>query len=232
MRGKHAIFSFLCFILAFSAQAETVSIKGYLLPGTVQPEFLSPPLKKDSAEWKQDIEKILSAQRDANDQTRAAMRQEEHMSPELVTQVLGPEFTREKRPALYKLLDRVAEDSKSATMAAKAFWNTNRPYLEDKRVNLALEKIDNGAYPSGHACGSRIWAEVAGQVLPDKRAILRAKAESIAQNRLVAGIHYPDDLRGGRQLALLVFGALQMSPEYHHDLESAQKEAGLGSNAR
>ncbi len=217
------IFLLACFFFAISAQAEELH---YLKPGTLKPEFLTPPIEVRSQEWNQEIETILKAQQEATTSDFAAALYEIKVRPELVTQVLGKDFARDTKPATYMLLDKVGADCKTQVHAAKDFWKTKRPYEEDARVKRRLPKLGNGAYPSGHTACPRVMAEVLGELYPEKRGDLRARAEEMAHHRIITGVHYPHDLAGGRAMALLVFGALTQSEMYRVDLEKARAEIG------
>jgi acid phosphatase (class A) len=55
-------------------------------------------------------------------------------------------------------------------------------------------------------------------------ADLRARADVIAQHRIEAGVHYPNDVEGGRLLAMLIVGALSENEDFQDDVENAKKE--------
>jgi acid phosphatase (class A) len=191
------------------------------------PVLLPLPYTEDSAEWKKDIQTVIAVQQHISANDLAALRDEQRMRVELVTSVLGPDFTREKKPATFALLDHVTNDVTTISEADKKYWHIKRPYLEDPHVKLLVDPIDSSpAYPSGHTAESRVLAEVLGMLYPGKLATLRARADQIAWHRVEAGVHYPHDLDGGRLLAMLITGAMVKCDAFQTDLAAARKEAG------
>ncbi|MDX2073164.1 MAG: phosphatase PAP2 family protein [Alphaproteobacteria bacterium] len=209
----------LCLLAAPAAHATP-----YFSADTVPPTLIDPPFAADSAGQKADIDAIIQAQAKANPAEVASAREERNMRPELVTLAVNSALTREAYPALYHLLDRVSDTSYVTTQAAKNYWNTKRPYLMDTRVKALIEAHDNPAYPSGHTSGSYSWAHVLAMLLPEKREAFMARAEEIAQHRVLVGMHYHYDLKGGRELALLMVGALTQNAEFQKDLAAAKVE--------
>jgi acid phosphatase (class A) len=226
MRFLRLAFISLAFVCAapiplFAAEAH------YVASAELPPQLLPPPPSEGSAGWKKNIEGVLAAQKHVGKGDLAAMRDEQHVRLGLMTDVVGPDFTREKFPRAYLLLDRVFEDSENIAHADKQFWHTRRPYLTDKHVRLLIDRIDQSpAYPSGHTSFSRVVAEVLGLLYPDRLADLRARADAIAYHRIEAGVHYPGDVEGGRLLAMLVVGALMKNDDFQSDLAAAREEIG------
>lgn len=221
----------LCALQPATAQAIT-STEGrwfYINPGTLSPLLLPAPPASGSPEEKVQIEVIITrAQKDLTSADLTAMRDEQHVRLELMTQMLGPDFTREQKPKTFALLDRVMVDTRNLSDHAKNFWHTQRPYLVDRRVKLRIDPLDNSpAYPSGHTCFSWVMAEVLGMLYPDQAAALRARADVIAWHRVQAGVHYPVDLDGGRFLAMQIVGALMQNDAFQEDFAAARQEASL-----
>jgi acid phosphatase (class A) len=203
----------------FAYEAHYVSVE------ELPPQLLVPPPSEGSALWRKDIQEVLAAQKHIGGGTLTNVRHEQELRVELVTDVLGPDFTREKFPRPFALIDRVFEDSEAISGADKKFWHIKRPYLADRHVKLFVDRIDQSpSYPSGHTCGSRVVAEVLGMLYPERLEDLRARADSVALHRVVAGVHYPSDIEAGRLLAAMIVGALMKSEAFREDLEEARGE--------
>jgi len=197
----------------------------YVLPDDLAPQLLPPPPAEGSPAWKEEIKAVVKAQKKLSTQDIAAIHDEQHLKLELVTSVMGPDFTPTKFPHTFKLLGNVFTDTEIVTGADKNFWHTRRPYLTDKRVKLMVDPIDqNPSYPSGHAAASRVAAEVLGMLYPHRLEELRARAEAIAYHRVEAGVHYPNDIEAGRMVAMMVIGALSKSDGFKADLAVAREE--------
>lgn len=200
----------------------------YVAPDSLPPLLLPPPPAQGSAEDRRQIHVIIAVQKHISKADSLAMRDEQHVRLELMTHLLGNDFTREQKPKTFALLDRVMADTRALSEADKNFWHTQRPYLRNSHIKLGVDPLDaSPAYPSGHACFSRVMAEVLGMIYPDRLADLRAQADAIAWRRVEAGVHYPVDIDGGRLLAMLILGALMQNDAFLDDLSDARREAGL-----
>jgi acid phosphatase (class A) len=203
----------------------------YLEPAQIPPTFLFKPWEEQSAEWKKDVQEIMEMQKNAGSEEVRQAAAEKHMAPEMVVSVLGAEYARDRYPVLFELLDKVGEDCKAINNQAKDYWLTRRPYLAaSKEVKALIAAHDNPAYPSGHTSGSLLWAEVLGQLFPDKRELLRARANDIAYRRVLVGMHYPVDVQGGRAVARLTLGALWQNEAFKRDFAAAKQEIEKGKH--
>lgn len=210
-----------CLLLPHQGYASTF----YANPDLLPPTLLAPPPTEGSPFNKSNIDMVIRAQKNVTDDARKAIREEQHLTPDLITSVLGPRFTQAEYPAAYALIDHVFYDSEAVTAIDKKYWHTRRPYLVDHRVKLMVDPIDsNPSYPSGHTSGSRVVAEVLAQLFPNYQEGLRSKASQIAWHRVQAGVHYPVDIHAGEEVAMLVLGAVMASPDYQRDFAAAQAE--------
>jgi acid phosphatase (class A) len=214
----------LFLMLATLATSNMAQAQPYMDAASINPELLTPPPAPHSAPWNADIDKIIALQKSPDQAVIAQAAAELVMAPELVTLAVHPALTRADYPAVYQLLDNVAYTSKSINGTAKDFWHTKRPYQSDNRVKALIFAHDNPAYPSGHTTGSYVWAYVLSELLPQKRTLFMQRAEAIAQHRVLVGMHYPHDLVGGKELALLIMGGLLQNADFRQDFELAKKE--------
>lgn len=198
--------------------------KPYFTADSISPTLLTPPTKEDSAESKKEIAEIIELQKNPDPNEIMQAEKEVHYTPETLVLAVDEKMSRERFVHLYNLLDRVAETSQIANDRAKEYWNTKRPYLLDKRVKALVEVHSNPAYPSGHTCGSFTTAHVMGLILPQKRDEFYARAQKIAWHRVIVGMHFPTDLKGGKEMALLVIGGLLQNAEFQQDLAEVKKE--------
>ncbi len=186
---------------------------------------LQSPPAVDSPEWKREVQEVLNAQRKASKKQITDGRREHKMRLELVAETLNPRFDRVRYPLTYQLLQQVGNDCRAVVHAAKTHWDTTRPYLVDKSIKALVEGANtNGAYPSGHATCSHVWAEVLAQLVPEKKADLKARAEAIAYHRVVLGLHFPHDVKGGEQLAAMFWEQLQSTRTFQTQTALAQRE--------
>lgn len=185
---------------------------------------LTPPPVKNSPAWRADLDAVMAAQKKYTASDVAHAKDERDLRPELTAAALGKNFTRMDYPQTYVLLDRAEQDCKSAVEEAKLYWHTLRPYQQDVRVKALVPAHSNGAYPSGHTACSRLLADILADLYPKKKFALVRRADAIAQHRVLAGMHYPADLAGGRELAAQLYHDMQTSPAYQTDFNAARGE--------
>lgn len=101
-----------------------------------------------------------------------------------------------------------------------------RPYYADKRVHPAVHKEWTRAYPSGHAAISRIFARLLSRLDPSREAAFLQRAERIAEDRVLAGLHHPTDIAAGKELAEKVLAALWATPGFRHEFGALMRAAG------
>lgn len=195
----------------------------YLKEDAIPLTLIPPPPGEGSAQWLDEIEHIKVLQRAPDNAALQRAEAEIKMRAEMVADML-PGLTRTTYPATFKLLDNIKKDSRVINHAAKAYYNTKRPYVVSDEIEALIAAHNNPAYPSGHTMGAMIWAEVLGQLLPEHAALLRDRAAEIAEHRVLTGMHYPADLDGGRALAYLTLGALWQSEVFLADLAAAKAE--------
>jgi hypothetical protein len=117
-------------------------------------------------------------------------------------------------PRTLELMALATSFASFVVQQAKVLVNRPRPHLLSEHVQPLIATPPYSASPSGHACESalvgRLLAALIDAAQPNKanakrREALRAKfeqlAQRIAENRVVAGIHYPLDSKEGVDLA-------------------------------
>lgn len=203
----------------------------YFPKETISPALLTPPLAPHSDAWNAEVASIITKQQHADATEITKAEKERVMRPELMTLATEPNLTRERFPLTYHLLDKVRITTREIGDYAKNYWHTKRPYIMDSRIKPLIEPHDNPAYPSGHTVGSYVWAYTLALAIPEKQKDFLQRADEIAQHRVLVGMHYPHDLRGGRELALLTMGALLQNKDFLHDVENAKNEIKQHPNA-
>ncbi|MBY0428004.1 MAG: phosphatase PAP2 family protein [Alphaproteobacteria bacterium] len=197
----------------------------YLDPEIISPQLLPPPAKEGSKEWKQQVAMVVAAQQHISKSDKIAMAFEQKASVAMVTNALGKDFDAQHYPKTFAFLTQVMNDTAIVTETAKQFWGTRRPYVAaPKQVKLLIEPVKNNAYPSGHTSISYTLSVVLGLLYPDERRLLRAKADSVAQHRIMAGVHYPEDIEGGKKLGAIVLGSMLQNSDFQDDLNEAKEE--------
>jgi len=224
MHTKTPLFAVFMGFLCLMPLAPAAALN-YVDPQLLTPQLLPPPPAEGSREFRHQLDLVGHAQKNLSAAEIDAIRNEQKFRIDLLTGLMGPGFTRDNLPKVFQMLDRVQAGASTIVEVDKRFFHTRRPYLADARVKLYVDRIDNSpAYPSGHTAESRVMAEVLAMLNPAKAAALRSRADEIAWRRVEAGAHYPNDLDGGRDLALLITGALVANDDFQDDLAIARRE--------
>lgn len=190
----------------------------------ISPKLIDKPFKVGSSQWENEINQVKNVQSYAKKEDIDQAAKEKELRPETIVLQINPKLVRSKFPKLYQLLDRVSETSRETTGHIKEYWGIKRPYLTDKSVMPLIPASNGYSYPSGHTTGSYIYAHVLSLIMPKKDQKLKDIAQTIAWHRVLAGMHYPQDLEGGKQLSLVLYGGLIQNSEFNNDLEEAKKE--------
>ncbi|HEY0291425.1 MAG TPA: phosphatase PAP2 family protein [Hansschlegelia sp.] len=138
--------------------------------------------------------------------------------------VLGADFTPEKLPITTAFFARVKLDSGQPTEAAKAYYNRPRPSVAEPSIQPLLPLPKNAAYPSGHTTWSRLNAIVLAGMVPEKRVEIFARADEYADDRIVAGVHYPTDIAAGKVAGSLIAQKELENPDFDKDFQAAKAE--------
>lgn len=221
MKNKFKLtFAIFCVLLL----ANNSYAKPYFDSDVINPILLTKPLKRDSLEFKKEVEEIVKMQQNAEKSEIKKAKNESEMRVSLMTSDLDSNFSEENFPKTYKLLKNVFDTSKANSSKAKRYYAMKRPYLENKKISALVIPSLSAAYPSGHTCNSYVLAHVLNLLQPQKGQDFYKRAEEIAMHRVLAGMHYPHDIKGGKELALLVVGALLENDEFKQDFIEAKNE--------
>lgn len=210
------------FIAAAAAAAEPP----YLTPQQIDlPRYLPTPATNGSADLAQQLQMVLAIQGAASPERIAQANVDAKGGVfHIFGAVVGPEFTAAKLPQTERFFKRLEQTERHLLDATKKTYDTKRPYLSHPDIK-ALVKISSGdAYPSGHTAGAALSAIVLADLVPEKRAAIFARARDYAQSRIVGGMHYPQDIEGGRLAATAIAVALYSNAAFLADLETAKKE--------
>ncbi|MGA8534593.1 MAG: phosphatase PAP2 family protein [Candidatus Tumulicola sp.] len=206
----------LAMVMTPAGAKDTAIAPYYLAPGAVElTQLLAPPPNLDSPLEQYDEKKIavvLGARTDA-DLARAAVDQ--NRSIFVFSDVLGNGFAAERLPLTAALFRHVGADTEALIERAKAYFARPRP---------AGARQTHGSYPSGHAAFASCAAILLGQMVPEKRGAIFARADIFAESRIVAGVHYPSDVEAGWISGTVIAAALMRDPRFLEDFSAAKAE--------
>ena len=209
-------------VMAPPKAAAAVPVPRYLAAGTLDfATLLPPPPEPGTVAALADLEAVLQVQAwRTPEQIAWAQLIDRDTVFNLATE-LGSWFRADALPRTTAWLAAVGDDIRWLDGAAKAPFRRARPHAVDPRVQPALTLPKSFSYPSGSACQAFVWAELLGEILPERRAVLVERAHRAAWSRVIGGVHFPSDVVAGRLLAAAYVDAVRKLPAFR----AAQAEA-------
>ena len=123
--------------------------------------------------------------------------------------------------------------SAATTSPAKAYFNYKRPFRWSDEVSvlptLVPAKKDDptsdGGFPSGHTNAAYLAAYALAYSVPERYEELMTRASELGNTRIIAGMHSPLDVIGGRVMATATAAAILNDPENAGLKEKAYTQA-------
>ncbi|OOM79144.1 phosphatase PAP2 family protein [Clostridium sp. BL-8] len=104
----------------------------------------------------------------------------------------------------------------ASTSQAKNYYNYNRPYKWSSDVKflptLLPEQSTDGGFPSGHTNAAYISAIGLAYAFPERFQEMLTRASELGNNRIIAGMHSPLDVIGGRMTGTALSAAALNDP--------------------
>ena len=134
---------------------------------------------------------------------------------------LGP-LTKLEVEKVKPFMMKVDQDSFYFAEQLKHEFPRPRPYDYIKGLEPCVPKEQTLAYPSGHAAISALWAMVGADLFPEKAISLKQRADEIARDRVLGGVHHPSDIEAGKLVARSLYEKLQSSAKFQEDLRKVR----------
>jgi acid phosphatase (class A) len=231
--SRYLAFSLIAAALAVSSAAKAGDTF-YLNPDEVDLiHVLAPPPIADSPAATADLQAVLAA---VNSRTTAEIEHAQADDQRVVfrfADVMGPNFRPESLPFAAQLFQHVYQDGNAATVAAKAYFKRQRPFVVDPDIKIIVVQAPDFSYPSNHSTFAYEAGILLAAMVPEKAAAIFERAADYAHNRVVAGVHFPTDVEAGRISGSVIDNALLHDAHFLTDFERAKSEvrAALGFNA-
>ncbi|MCE4556458.1 phosphatase PAP2 family protein [Pelomonas cellulosilytica] len=138
------------------------------------------------------------------------------------------QLSQSKKPETWRMIKLALYDLQPGLFFQKALINRARPDRTcDQLPRPVIETPGHPAYPAGHAAQAFSVALLLGglftQAPKTQQALLQAAAV-VADNRVIAGVHFPSDCEAGRQLALHFVPLLRRNPLFERHVDAARAE--------
>lgn len=144
-------------------------------------------------------------------------------------ETLGFEISKEKTPAIYRLLYNVLWTENLSTHNAKRKYMRTRPFAQYNehtwgRFDNERELRFNGSYPSGHTALGWATALVLSEMVPELQDTLLRTGFQYGESRVIVGAHYQSDVDAGYLCGSTAVAVMHASEFFLKDLDAARKE--------
>jgi acid phosphatase (class A) len=180
---------------------------------------LSAPPARESKEEQEDFNILLDWQKKRSAAELARVESEAKVSFEsLFGKPYGP-ITEQEIELIRPFFERVRWTAERASYNEKQRWGRLRPFAVDKRMQPSLEVSPKSlSYPSGHSTVAATCARALADLFPQRAKELLARADVIALDRVIAGVHFPSDVKAGKDCGAQVYEKIKADGEYQADL--------------
>jgi acid phosphatase (class A) len=215
---RRAFLVLLALVAAVPAAARDLP---YLTKQDLDLASILPPPVVDSEQ----LALVLAAQRAATPERIEQARRDVDESPDtMFGAVLGKSLDEQALPAMARLFSRMRDTEDAVVGPAKKAFKRVRPYMSSAEIKALVRPSISGSYPSGHTTNATLAAIVMADIVPEKRDALWARAVDYSLSRVIGGMHYPNDLLGGKLAGTAIAVALQSRPEFKADFDAARRE--------
>lgn len=180
---------------SYTTGEEALIIKGAREANLLN-EFMNTPAPKNSSkEALNELEEMLTEQKDLTDKDMDFIEEAEDDLIELIVDYvkdLGIEGDVED------ILKRLADYTDPLLYKLKNHYNRPRPWQLARVLNVEMYPVigttaSSASYPSGHALDAFNFARILGELYPDHKAEITAFCDRAAWTRIQAGVHYKSD---------------------------------------
>lgn len=97
---------------------------------------------------------------------------------------------------------------------AKKMYKRPRPYNYNSQIVPCIDLENSYAYPSGHSMMARMFAHILSRIYPDRAVALMKRADEVALNRVIGGVHHPSDIEAGKKMGDVLGKSLIANPAF------------------
>jgi acid phosphatase (class A) len=184
---------------------------------------LPAPPKAGSRLDQEDLEKVLRYQATRTEEDCKRARFEFQIS---LKAFFGPPYgplTPAEVEKWTPFFEKVYADTKYFVKKTGAVWNRPRPFVVDSKVTPCVQQGSTRGYPSGHATNARVFAKLLAELKPRDRAVFGKRADQIAEDRVIAGVHRPADIEAGKILGDEIVKRLLANPDFRKEMNALAK---------
>jgi len=200
-RRFFAPFALVLLVLALSPPAEALDPgkRLYVPAGSVDAAgLIGPPPKLGSPAFHEQMAIVLWLQKTRTPAQTAFV--EKTLDTKRFAPLISEELFDVDGIELKKTIDDAISEVRDDYDALKAVYDLPRPFQVNDAIKPVGEARPVASYPSGHAIRAIVYARLLAEVFPGKKDALMDLAIRIGYGRVIAGVHYPDDIVSGQKL--------------------------------
>ena len=91
---------------------------------------------------------------------------------------------------------------------SKKLFDRPRPFNANPEIVPCIPLATSKAYPSGHTMIARVFARMLSDFYPDRENEFMQRADDVALNRIIGGVHHPSDIVAGKKLGDAIYESL------------------------
>ena len=182
-----------------------------------------PPPLLNSKQDDVDLKELLDFQRSRTAGECARAQSEVSVS---LDAFFGPKYgplTGEEVRAWTPFFEEVKMDANYFCHQVKHLWKRPRPYLVHSDVHPCIPLESTDSYPSGHATIARVYAHVLSMLDTKRSKAFEQRANQIATDRVLGGVHNPSDIEAGQKIGDEVFSVLKTNFKFQNRLKEFSK---------
>ena len=164
-------------------------------------DLIGPPPARDSVEEDADVDTLLNFQNTRTDEDCRLAALEEKVSLKTFFGGTNAVLTDKEVKKLQVLFFLKMIKGGLVSSLAKKHFARPRPFLTFSEIQTCIHKPSSESYPSGHATVARLMAHALAKKFPDRALAIYKRADDVARNRMLGGVHYPSDVAAGKKLA-------------------------------
>ena len=162
--------------------------------------ILGLPPEPGSIEEKEDVDTLLKFQSTRTNAECAQAASEEKVSLETFFGGDKGPLSKKEVSHLKLVFFKYLIKGGLKTSSAKNYFDRPRPFETFSEIKPCIKLAKGQSYPSGHTSISRLMAYVLSAKFPERRVLFFKRADEIARDRMLGGVHYPSDVRAGKHL--------------------------------
>lgn len=216
-------------LLLSAGQAFAQNALNFLSPQDLKISTFTPPPAEGTEAAEQDLQYVLELQRNrTKDQCARAMTEVSLGLNSIFGPAYGP-LTKNEIALSSKIYSQIFRDTDYFVNSVKSRFKRPRPFQRSTEVRPCIPPHNSSSYPSGHAAISRIAALVLGQVFPEKSEALLVRADEVALDRVIGGVHHLIDIQAGQRLSDALYLQMTTKPAFQKVIQNLKADLAKGN---